>query len=67
MSHSDFTVEYDSIGYSVLRHGEVLCSFSNVEDAFSAKRAFINRPHPQSWQKIPPAMRYAKQKLVSKV
>lgn len=67
MSHSDFTVECDSIGYSVLRHGQVLGSFSNVEDAFSAKRDFSNRPHPQSWQKIPPAMRFAKQALYSHI
>jgi len=63
MSHSDFTVECDSIGYSVLRHGQVLGSFSNVEDAFSAKRDFSSKPNPQSWEKIPPAMRLAKQVL----
>jgi len=60
MSHSDFTVECDSIGYSVLKHGQVLCSFSSVEDAFAARRSFSNRPHPETWQKVPPAIRFAK-------
>ena len=63
MSDPDYRVEYDGSRYIVLRHGDALGAFSNADDAFNAKRSFSGRPHPETWQKVPPAIRLIKQTL----
>ncbi len=63
MPTSDYTVEFDGMNYVVLKCGQFLSAFVDADSAYAAKRAFSDKRLPENWQKVPPAMRFAKQKL----
>ncbi|MBN2866329.1 MAG: hypothetical protein JXK16_10010 [Thiotrichales bacterium] len=63
MSSPYYSVEFDGDCYIVFKEANQVGAFSSLEDAFAAKRDFVSKKLPQNWQKIPPAMRFAKRQL----
>jgi len=63
MIDSKFQVEFDGNNYIVLKSGLVLMSIDSCEGAFDAKRDFEGKSYPSKWDKVPPAIRQAKQTL----
>ncbi|HHT00723.1 MAG TPA: hypothetical protein ENK73_07705 [Thiomicrospira sp.] len=66
MSALEYTVEYDGINYMVLKSGQVLAAFADVESAYEAKRSFVNKNLPRDWQKVPPSIQMAKELFYGK-
>ncbi|MEA3405875.1 MAG: hypothetical protein U9R28_09085 [Pseudomonadota bacterium] len=66
MSALEYTVEFDGINYMVLKSGQVLAAFADVESAYDAKRSFVNKNLPKNWQKVPPSIQMAKELLYGK-
>ena len=58
MSH--FTVEHNGQCYVVLKDGAEIAAFYDCASAYEAKRDFEQKNLPLNWQKMPPAMRWAK-------
>jgi len=63
MINPEYQVEFDGTNYVVLKSGQALISFDSCDSAYSAKRDFEGKVYPSGWEKIPPAMRNAKQLL----
>lgn len=61
MSDLEYTVEFDGMYYVVLKRGKVLAAFSHAEEAYAARRSFATKNLPHDWQKVPPAIRFAKE------
>lgn len=61
MSNSNYFVEFNGYDYVVMFGVRVVAAFATIDEAFTAKRAFENRPVLTDYDKTPPAMRVAKQ------
>ena len=63
MNQSHYFVEFNGYDYVVLMGVKVVAAFATCEEAFNAKRAFEEKPSLPALEKIPPAMRQAKEAL----
>lgn len=61
METPNYFVEFNGYDYVVLLGVQVVAAFATMDEAFNAKRAFQDKPSMASYDKIPPAMRAAKQ------
>ncbi len=63
MNASTYYIESTEYGFSICCGGTSLVTLSSIGQAISVMRSFQNKAFPRQWQKIPPAMRRAKEKL----
>ena len=61
MKTQEYYVECDEIGYCVVGSKGTVATFEMIDDAYNAMREFQNKSFPENWQKVPPAIRHAKQ------
>lgn len=59
MKALQYRVEPDESGYCVTCSKGTIAVFSEMEDAIEAMRKFEQKRLPESWNRIPPAMRKA--------
>lgn len=64
MVSSEYSVEFEDGYYVVVKSGHVVATFASAEEAYEAKRSFVGKPVIEDWQKIPPAIRFAKNLFV---
>lgn len=62
-NHRQYFVEFNGDAYVVLLGVQAVAAFATIDDAFAAKHRFEDRPAINEFDKTPPAMRYAKQRL----
>lgn len=62
MKAQDYYLDCNELGYCVNNAQGTVAVFALIEDAYAAISEFRNKRFPESWQKIPPAMRQAKLK-----
>lgn len=63
MQGMTYQLEYAEGAYCVICETGVVAAFSKLDDAYAAMKKFQDRPFAEDWQKIPPSMRSAKQRL----
>lgn len=67
MATSPFSIEFNGSDYIVFFKDQVVAAFSDIEEALEAKYDFETRPECPAEQKMPPAMRWAKEHLYQPV
>lgn len=65
MLSSEYSVEFEDNHYVVVKAGRMVAAFSTAEEAYEAKRSFVDKPVIEDWQKIPPSIRFAKSQFVA--
>lgn len=63
MASQRYYVDCDDMGYCVKSNEETIVVFALIEDAYAALQEFQSKSFPDNWDKIPPAMRLAKQRF----
>ena len=63
MGISSYMVEFNGSDYVVYLGARAVGSFASIDEAFEAKRSFEQRATSSIFDKTPPAMRAAKQRL----
>lgn len=64
MDISSYMVEFNGSEYVVYLGSRAVGCFNSIDEAFEAKRSFEQRATASVFDKTPPAMRAAKQRLL---
>ena len=63
MSSSPFSIELHGSDYVIFHKDQIIAAFATIDEAFEAKYDFETRPHISAEEKMPPAIRWAKDNL----